>query len=130
MLRFARVKDEVQLHLVKKEQTPYFLQGLGLALAFHLLFIFIFHVVSPAPPEESILLTPSSVEIDLGQKRITQTPPPSPPFEKAHAPALYELAPSVVCGIDSYTEFSCSQPDFSEVEKMEYEPVEVDFDHS
>lgn len=130
MLRLTRVKEEVHLHLFKKERrfSRNLIKGFGIALAFHFSFFFLFRVVSPKPPDNLSILLPSSVEIDLGLPIARNHAPPTAPFEMIQAPSLYEMAPGAICSIESYSEFSCSLPDFSEVEKFDYIPLEVDFD--
>ena len=130
MLRCARVKNQLTLEMPRQEglfSSP-LLKGFALSLAFHLGFLLLFHVVSPNPPDDCCSLLPSSVEIDLGEASSSTATISYSPFEGRLAPPLYELTRSATCSLEHYREFDCAEPDFSAIEALEYQPLDVDFD--
>ena len=132
MLHLTLEKEDVRFDFFKKERrlSKNLLQGLLLALFFHILFLTIFRVVSPAPLEESVTLLPSSVTIDLGRPSSSTAEKPLLPLEIDQAPLLEMTLPGAVCSIDQQSNILCHDPDFSEIEKLDYTPLEIEFDHS
>ncbi|MCH9610724.1 MAG: hypothetical protein S4CHLAM81_05570 [Chlamydiales bacterium] len=128
MLRFIRIGRGYLLHLPKKERrvSTHLIKGVLLAVGFHLLFALVFHVVSPKASDEHLLLRPSTVEVDLGRRQLAKLAPA--PIKNDKVPSLSDVTPGAICSIETYCDYNCSAPDFSEIERLDYKPLEVNFD--
>ncbi|MFN0065076.1 MAG: hypothetical protein ACKVOH_02430 [Chlamydiales bacterium] len=132
MLRIQRVKKDFRVLLHKRESrfTQSMWRGFLLSLGVHLLFVLLFRVVSPAQLNV-IPLPPSCVEIDLGkpQRREIAQQRAFLTSDTELSPQLFDFALSEeVCSIDNLLECCYHEPDFSDIEELDYTPLKIEFD--
>ncbi len=102
------------------------LRGIALAFALHLLLLLGLRIASPPNADLFLPLTPVAVEVDLGLPQLHSpiaTQVILSPIELVELPQYFEMPqPQLVSQLDCYPRVG--EPDFSEIEKIEYVFVE------
>ena len=125
-----RITQTIELDFRQKESrfSRDFWKGLGLAAALHLSLFIAFRVVTPPNLDRFKPIAPVSVEIDLGAKEVVSLPPAQiiySPIEALEPPQHLHI-PEFTLQSDLFTlnKLQRNEPDFSEIEKIEYTLIE------
>jgi len=122
-----RIGAKKQLLLWKREKrfSPDLLKGLVLALGLHLMLLFGLRIASPPNPERFTPLALVAVEVDLGRPQTALLFPTQvtlSPIERIDPPQLLEIPQTqLVIEWPSFQRALTHEPDFSKIEKIEYE---------
>lgn len=131
MLRFSR---SLELVLRQKETrfSKEFWKGLGVAVGFHVTLFALFRIATTPNLDAVRPLLPVHVEIDLGQRETVAILAPAQimhsPIETLDPPSLDKFM--ALSFIETHTpsyytkKRTRSSPDFSELERIEYLPLE------
>ncbi len=129
MLFIKRIKGSVALSWRPQDRlfSPEFLKGLAIAAALHFVLLFAFRIVSHPCDETIPLLQPVHVEVDVGSPVTTMRYIAHSPLENVEPPELLLPALDLPSSSQDY-DFTCSDPDFSAIEYIDYEYLNIDFD--
>lgn len=96
--------------------------GLAIALGLHLVLFSLFRITSPPNIENFAPITPVAVEVDLGKPLVSSNPVriTISPMECLEPPSLLEIPKPQFIMEFPFLEQKLLEPDFSEIEKIEY----------
>jgi len=123
---------EIELREKEKWFSSDLLRGLAMAISFHIALFLCFRIASSSNLDTIAPLSPVAVEVDLGAPPAlspSSFPIAISPIEKIDPPQLPDLpSPSFSNAGISSLDYSLVEPDFSQIEKIEYTSGLIDFE--
>ncbi|MCH9608843.1 MAG: hypothetical protein S4CHLAM45_06400 [Chlamydiales bacterium] len=127
MLHVKSIRGKLSFIFREKERRfgVDFLFGLSIAVVIHLIGFSLFKITT-LPFEKHFTHNPIQVEVDQSHSR-TALKTAAPPFARDDSPQ-YTTPMQQLPLTETTFEFSCQEPDFSAIETIDYEALDIDFE--